>query len=211
MIERVSAMKEVLGDTVGLALDCGPGFILSDAIRMANAMEPFNLMWMEDLLTGDYTPYVMADDYRELTQSTNTPIHTGEQIYLRENFRELIEKHAVRIVGPDPEDIGGIAELKWVAEYADLHSIQMAPHGVFDGLIGLAAHVQVGAAMPENFIAFEYPVANPTWWYDIIDGLPNPIVKDGLIEVWDRPGLGVEFNVKAAKQYLSEEDKSFFE
>ena len=64
MIERVAAMKEALGDKVGLALDCGPGFLLSDAIRLANALEPFNLMWMEDLLTGDYTPYVMADDYR---------------------------------------------------------------------------------------------------------------------------------------------------
>jgi L-alanine-DL-glutamate epimerase-like enolase superfamily enzyme len=211
MIERVAAMKEALGDTVGLALDCGPGFLLSDAIRLANALEPFNLMWMEDVLTGDYTPYVMADDYRELTISTTTPIHTGEQIYLRQNFRELIEKHAVRIIGPDPEDIGGIGELKWVAEYADLHSIQMAPHGVFDGLIGLAAHVQVGAAMPENYIAFEYPVANPAWWYDIVEGLPNPIVSGGLIEVWDGPGLGIEINVKAARQYLSEEDKKFFD
>ncbi len=211
MIERVSAMKQVFGDSVGLALDCGPGFILSDAIRLARALEPFNLMWLEDLLTGDYTPYVLADDYRELTRSTTTPIHTGEEIYLRENFRELIEKQAVRIVGPDPEDIGGIAELKWVAEYADLHSIMMAPHGVFDGLIGLAAHVQVGAAMPENFIAFEYPVASPAWWYDIVEGLPDPIVKNGLIKVWDRPGLGVDINVKAARQYLLEEDKNFFD
>lgn len=211
MIERVAAMKEGLGDTVGLALDCGPGFILSDAIRLANALEPFNLMWMEDLLTGDYTPYVMADDYRELTRSTITPIHTGEQIYLRQNFRELIDKHAVRIVGPDPEDMGGISELKWVAEYADIHGVQMAPHGVFDGLIGLAAHVQVGATMPENYIAFEYPAPALNWWYDIIEGLPNPIVKNGLIEVWDTPGLGVNFNVKAAKQYLAEEDKNFFD
>jgi L-alanine-DL-glutamate epimerase-like enolase superfamily enzyme len=211
MIERVAAMKEGLGEGVGLALDCGPGFMLSDAIRLANALEPFNLMWMEDVLTGDYTPYVMADDYRELTQSTTTPIHTGEQIYLRQNFRELIDQHAVRIIGPDPEDIGGIAELKWVAEYADLHGVQMAPHGVFDGLIGLAAHVQAGAAMPENYIAFEYPVANPAWWYDIVEGLPNPIVKNGLIEVWDGPGLGVEINIKAARQYMAEEDKKFFD
>jgi L-alanine-DL-glutamate epimerase-like enolase superfamily enzyme len=211
MIDCVAAIKQGLGDTVGLALDCGPGFMLSDAIRLANALEPFNLMWMEDLLTGDYTPYVMADDYLELTRSTITPIHTGEQIYLRQNFRELIDKQAVRIIGPDPEDMGGIAELKWVAEYADLHGIQMAPHGVFDGLIGLAAHVQVGAAMPENYIAFEYPVANPAWWYDIVEGLPNPIVKNGLIDVWDKPGLGVEINVKAAKQYLAEEDKNFFD
>ena len=211
IIAAVEAMKKVLGDEIGLALDCGPGYMLSDAIRLAKALEPYNLMWMEDLLTGDYTPYVMADDYKELTQSTTTPIHTGEQIYLRQNFRELIEKHAVRIIGPDPEDVGGIAELKWIAEYADLHSIQMAPHGIFDGLIGLAAHVQAGAAMPENYIAFEYPVADPAWWYDIIDGLPDPIVKNGLIDVWDRPGLGVDFNVKAAKAYLSEEDKKFFD
>ena len=211
MVERVSAIKEGLGDNIGLALDCGPGFILSDAIRLANALEPMNLMWMEDMLTGDYTPYVMADDYRELTRSTTTPIHTGEQIYLRQNFRDLIDQHAVRIIGPDPEDIGGIAELKWVAEYADLHGIQIAPHGVFDGLIGLAAHVQVGAAMPENFIAFEYPVASPAWWYEIVEGLPDPIVKNGLIEVWDRPGLGVEINARTARKYLSDEDKNFFD
>jgi L-alanine-DL-glutamate epimerase-like enolase superfamily enzyme len=211
IVERVAAMKEGLGDGIGLALDCGPGMLLSDAIKLANELEPFNLLWCEDMLTGDYTPYVLADDYVELTRSTTTPIHTGEQLYLRENCRELIEKHAVRILGPDPEDVGGIAEMKWIAEYADLHSIQMAPHGVFDGLIGLAAHVQAGAAMPENFIAFEYPAPALKWWYDIIEGLPDPIVKDGLIEVWDRPGLGVEFNVKAAKQYLPEEDKNFFD
>ena len=211
MTERVAAIKQGLGEKTGLALDCGPGFILSDAIRLANTLEPFNLMWLEDMLTGDYTPYVMADDYRELTRSTTTPIHTGEQIYLRENFRDLIDQHAVRIVGPDPEDIGGIAELKWVAEYADIHGVQMAPHGVFDGLIGLAAHVQAGAAMPENFIAFEYPVASPEWWYDIVEGLPDPIVKNGLIKVWDRPGLGITINEKAAREYLSEEDRNFFD
>jgi L-alanine-DL-glutamate epimerase-like enolase superfamily enzyme len=211
IVERVAAMKEGLGDGIGLALDCGPGMLLSDAIRLANVLEPFNLMWCEDMLTGDYTPYVMADDYVELTRSTTTPIHTGEQLYLRENCRELIEKHAVRVLGPDPEDVGGIAEMKWIAEYADLHSIQMAPHGVFDGLIGLAAHVQVGAAMPENFIAFEYPAPAQKWWYEIIDGLPDPIVKDGLIAVWDRPGLGVEFIVEEAKQYLEEDDKNFFD
>ncbi len=46
-----------LGDGIGLALDCGPGMLLSDAIRLANLLEPFNLMWCEDMLTGDYTLY----------------------------------------------------------------------------------------------------------------------------------------------------------
>jgi L-alanine-DL-glutamate epimerase-like enolase superfamily enzyme len=65
--------------------------------------------------------------------------------------------------------------------------------------------------LPQNYIAFEYPVGKPDWWYDIIKGLPNPIVKDGLIEVWDTPGLGVSFDVDKAQQYLAEEDRAFFD
>jgi L-alanine-DL-glutamate epimerase-like enolase superfamily enzyme len=211
VIACVEAMKEVLGDEVGLALDCGPGWMVPDAIRLAKALEPLNVMWLEDLITGDYTPYVLADLYRDVTQSTSTPIHTGEQIYLRHNFVDLIEKHAVNIIGPDPCDIGGLAELKWVAEYADLHGILMAPHGTGDGLIGLAALVQLSATLPQNYIAFEYPVGKPEWWYDIVEGLPDPIVKDGFIEVWDRPGLGVNINPRAARKYLPDGDEDFFD
>jgi len=211
MIRCVEAMKKVLGDEIGLALDCGPGWTVPDAIRFAKAMEPFNLMWLEDMLTGDYTPYVAAEVYREVTQSTSTPIHTGEQIYHRQNFKDLIEKHAVRVLGPDPFDIGGLAELKFVCEYADLHGLLFAPHGTADGVIGMAALVQVSAVLPENYIAFEYPKARESWWYDIVEGLPDPIVKDGFINVWDRPGLGIDFNVKKAQQHLPEEDKDFFE
>ncbi|MFZ4661869.1 MAG: mandelate racemase/muconate lactonizing enzyme family protein [Caldilineaceae bacterium] len=210
MMACIEACKEVLGDEIGLALDCGPGFTVPDAIKLAKATEGLNLMWLEDMITGDYTPHVSADLYREVTRSTSTPIHTGEQIYLRQNFKELIETRAVSIIGPDPLDIGGIAELKWVAEYADLHGVLMAPHGTADGLIGLAALVQVSATLPQNYIAFEYPVARPEWWYDIVDGLPDPIVVDSHIDVWDRPGLGVTLNAKAAQKYLAAEDKDFF-
>jgi L-alanine-DL-glutamate epimerase-like enolase superfamily enzyme len=211
LVSCVEAMKAELGEEVGLALDCGPGWTIPDAIRFARAIEHLNILWLEDLITGDYTPYVLAGLYREVTTQTTVPTHTGEQIYLRQNFVELIESHAVRVIGPDPADVGGLAELKWIAEYADLHGILIAPHGIFDGLIGLAALVHVCATLPDNFIAFEYPVARPEWWYDIIVGLPDPIVIDGHIAVWDRPGLGVSFDVERARQYLAEEDRSFFD
>ncbi|HEV7214627.1 MAG TPA: mandelate racemase/muconate lactonizing enzyme family protein, partial [Chloroflexota bacterium] len=81
VISCVQAMKEALGDTVGLALDCGPGWAVSDAIRLAKALESLHIMWLEDMLTGDYVPYVAPDLYREVTRATSTPIHTGEQIY----------------------------------------------------------------------------------------------------------------------------------
>ncbi len=211
LIACIEAMKAVLGDEVGLALDCGPGFTVPDAIRLAQAVEHLNLVWLEDMLTGDYVPWVAPDSYREVTRATSTPIHTGEQIYLRQNFKDLIEQKAVNIIGPDPCDIGGIAELKWVAEYADLHGILMAPHGTGDGLLGLAALVQVCATLPQNYIAFEYPIGEPEWWYDIVEGLPNPIVKDGFIEVWDRPGMGINLLPEATKPILKEEDQSFFD
>ena len=211
LIACVAAMKEVLGDAVGLALDAGPGWMVSDAIRFARAVEPCNLLWVEDMITGDYVPHVSAPLYREVTRATTTPIHTGEQIYLRQNFMELIETRAVSVIGPDPCDVGGLAELKWIAEYADLHGVLMAPHGTGNGLLGLAALVQVAATLPHNLIAFEYPVADPAWWYDIVDGLPDPIVKGGMIDVWSRPGMGVELDPERARRYLSEEDAGFFD
>ena len=211
IIACVEAMKDVLGDEVGLALDCGPGFTPQDAVRLAKALEPYNIMWLEDMITGDYTPYVLANLYRDVTMKTSTPIHTGEQVYLRQGFKELIETQAVNIIGPDPADVGGIAEMKWIAEYADLHGILMAPHGIFDGVIGLAAHVHCAAAMPHNFIGFEYPVAKEKWWYDAVEGLPNPIVKNSMIDVWDRPGLGLTVKVDVASRYLSADDAGFFD
>jgi L-alanine-DL-glutamate epimerase-like enolase superfamily enzyme len=211
LVDCVAAMKEVAGDRIGLALDCGPGWMLSDAIRLARLLEPYNLLWVEDLLSGDYTPWVNAGLYRELTNSTTTPVHTGEQIYLRQNFKELIETQAVRVVGPDPADVGGIAELKWIAEYADLHGIMMAPHGTANGLLGLAALIQVSSTLPNNFIAFEYTTGDPEWWNDIVEGLPDPVIKDGMIDVPDRPGLGVDLVPERAWRYLAEDDRGFFD
>ena len=158
VISCVEAMKKVLGNEMGLALDCGPGWAMKDAVTFARACEPLKITWIEDILTGDYTPYPNAQLFRDLKQSTSVPIHTGEEIYLRQNFKDLIEQQAVDVVGPDPEDVGGIAELKWIAEYADLHGILVAPHGIFDGLIGLAAHVHMAAALPAKLHCLRMPV-----------------------------------------------------
>ncbi len=211
MVACVEAMREVTGDAVALALDCGPGWTVQDAIRFGRAIEPYDILWMEDLITGDYTPYVNAAEYREVTRATSTPTHTGEQIYLRNNFRELIETNAVRVVGPDPLDVGGLAEIKWIAEYADLHGVLMAPHGVGNGLLGLAAIVQTAATMPDNYIASECPSASTEWWPEIVDRLPAPLIRDGHIEVWDRPGLGVSLVPEKAAKHLREEDRDFFD
>ena len=94
---------------------------------------------------------------------------------------------------------------------ADLHGLLIAPHGVFDGLLGLAALVQVCATLPDNYIAFEYPSASDPWWTDIVEGLPKQIVKDSMVDLLEAPGLGLDINAEAAKRYLKEGDEGFFD
>jgi len=209
-VDYIARMKKIVGDRVGLAFDTGPGYMPTDIIKIAKAVEPYNVMWLEDSIAGDYTPHTMAKVYRDITTSTSTPIHTGEQIFLRHNFMELIETRAVDIIGPDPADVGGIAELKWIAEYADLHGILMAPHGVNDGVFGMAALTHVCSTMPPNYIAYEFPAPIPEFWMDIVEGVPENYLRDGHVKVWDKPGIGVVFNENRAAKYLSAEDKDFF-
>ena len=211
LMKCVEAMLDVLGDDVALALDCGPGMTVPDALKLAKELEGSNIIWLEDMVTGDYTPYVLADLYKQITPYTTTQIHTGEQIYLRQNFVELVERNAVNVLGPDPADVGGLAEMKFICEYADLHGILFAPHGRFDGLIGLAAHVQLAATLPDNYLAFELPQADFEWWNDIMEGHEDLEVKDSHIEVPDTPGLGLTFIPEKAKRYLRDEDADFFD
>ncbi len=211
LLACIRAMQDVLGNEVGLALDCGPGMTVPDALKLAKELEGSNILWLEDMVIGNYHPYVLADQYAQITPYTSTPIHTGEQIYLRQNFVELIERNAVNVLGPDVADVGGIAEMKFIAEYADLHGIQFAPHGTFDGLIGIAAQTQMAAVLPDNFIAFELPTPDPVWWLDIMEGGEQFAVTDSHITVPDAPGLGVSFIPEEAKRYLRDEDADFFD
>lgn len=208
ILAAVEGMKEALPEGVALALDVGPGLLMADAITLARQLEPYRLAWIEDVLTGDYTPWIAVDQYRELTRSTSTPTHTGEQIYSRHNFLELLTTQAVRVIGPDPCDVGGLAELKWVAELADAYGIGVAPHGVQDGVLGLAALAQVCATLPQNFIAFEYPVGLEAWWYDAVGGIPSAV--DGFVRPSDSPGLGLELDRDFLSLQLTDKDKGFF-
>ena len=182
----LKAAKKVAGERHWPGVRLRPGLDLKDAIRFARAVEPSTWRGSKTLSPATTRPIPRPQFFKQLTESTSTPIHTGEEIYLRENFKELIETQAVNVLGPDPEDVGGIAELKWIAEYADLHGILVAPHGIFDGLFGVAAQVHLGAAMPRRTtLPSNTPKRSRTGGATSWMGLPDPIVKNGFIEVWD--------------------------
>jgi L-alanine-DL-glutamate epimerase-like enolase superfamily enzyme len=123
----------------------------------------------------------------------------------------------VRVVGPDPADIGGIAELKWVAEHAYMHSIMMAPHGTANGLLGLGALINVCATCRPTTSPSSIRAASDPWWNDIVTGLPiegrqdRQGQLDGRPAAGGGPGLGLDIDAEGAKKYLKEEDAGFFD
>lgn len=207
-IACVEAIKEVLGEEIGLALDCGPGQSLPASISLVQALESFNVVWAEDLIQGAEDPYVDAEAHRLLTASTSTPILTGENVYLRQGFKRLIDQHAVDIVSPDIQNVGGLAEAKWVAEFADLYGLLVAPHNA-NLAISFMANVHVAAAMPRNFLAFEFHATDVSWWEDMVTGVEKPLIKEGFATVSDRPGLGIELNEDIVRQHLVEGETYF--
>jgi L-alanine-DL-glutamate epimerase-like enolase superfamily enzyme len=213
LVKCVEALRNGLGEDAGLALDCGPGFSVPSAIKFGKAIEKFNILWMEDLITGDYYPYTEVEAFKIVRLKSPIPVHTGEQINSRYGFKELIEREAVDVVGPDPADCGGLSEIKWIAEHADLHQILIAPHSGLNGPIGLMASVHVSSTMPANFIAMEFPFApNNVWWNgSLVKGLPDPLAREGYVKVPDKPGLGIELDENTARKYTREGNEDFFE
>ena len=120
----------------------------------------------------------------------------------------MIENRAVRIVSPDIRDCGGIAELKFIAELADLYGVLIAPHE-FGLPISFMANVHSAAAMPRNFIAFEHHRSDNPWWEDFVKGVKKPLIIDGFATPPEKPGLGIELNEKTVRERLPEGEAYF--
>lgn len=174
-----------IGYEVPLAIDHLGHIPLEDCIKLARRLEKFNLAWMEDPI-----PWQMTDQYIRLANATTTPIGTGEDIYLKENFMPLLKSGSLAVVHPDVLSAGGIMETKKIGDLAEDHGVAMAIH-MAESPIACMAAVHVAAAT-RNFTALEVHSVDVPWWEDIVTGLPKPLIKDGFIAVPNAPGLGIE-------------------
>jgi L-alanine-DL-glutamate epimerase-like enolase superfamily enzyme len=185
LAEYVATVRSIVGYDIPLAVDHFGHIALDSCIRVGRALEPFTLAWLEDMI-----PWQLTDQWRQLTTAIATPTCTGEDIYLRENFRPLLEQGAVRIVHPDPATAGGIVETKKIGDLAQEHGIGMALH-LAATPIAMLASVHIAAAT-ENFLALEHHGADVDRWDELIVGTPRPLIDDGYITVPDGPGLGFD-------------------
>jgi L-alanine-DL-glutamate epimerase-like enolase superfamily enzyme len=202
--EYVQEVRSVVGDAVPIAADHFGHIGIDDCIRLGQALEPYNLAWLEDLVPWQYT-----DKWVQLERSLNTPVCTGEDIYLLEGFKPLLDARGVNIIHPDLATSGGIVETKRIGDYAQERGISMALH-MAGTPISTMASVHCAAAT-ENFIALEHHFTEVPFWNDFVDGLPKPIIQGGYIPVPNAPGLGFTINEDVVREHLVEWDAGFFE
>ena len=194
--EYVQAAREAVGMEIPLSMDHLGHLGVNSIIRLGKAYEKFNLSWMEDVIPWQYT-----DMLAHITAESPTPILTGEDIYLKEDFIKLCEKHAVSKIHPDISTSGGILETHKIGDAAMELGVPMAMH--YAGTpVGAMASVHCAAAT-ENFLACENHSLDVPWWQDLVEGIEKPIIDKGFITVPDKPGLGITLNEDVVKKHLA--------
>ncbi|MCS7056433.1 MAG: mandelate racemase/muconate lactonizing enzyme family protein [Thermoflexales bacterium] len=205
LVEYVAQVRSAIGDEIPLAVDHFGHIGVEDCLRLGEALEPFNLAWLEDMV-----PWQLTEQWRLLRTRLKTPVCTGEDIYLHENFKPLFEAHAISVCHPDLATAGGILETKKIGDLAQEYGISMAIHMAGSPVSTIAAvH---SAAATENFIALEHHFTDLPYWDDFITGIPKPIIQNGYIPVPEGPGLGIELNEDAIRAHLTPGDPAgYFE
>jgi L-alanine-DL-glutamate epimerase-like enolase superfamily enzyme len=206
MAEIVDAVRAVVGYSIPISSDHYGHFDLNNIIRFGRAIEKYRLAWLEDVVPWEYT-----SQYKEISSSLETPILTGEDIYMLKGFKELIDHRAVDIVHPDLATAGGILETKRIGDYAEEQGVAMAMH--FAGTpVSFMANVHCAAAT-QNFLALEHHSLDNDWWETLVkttDG--RPLFEKGFANVpLEAPGLGIELNEEAVKKHLHPKQKAYFE
>ena len=194
MVAKVAAVREAVGPHIDVAMDLHGRYDTHSGIRVAQALEPYNLLSLEEPV-----PQENIVAMREVKRSTSTPICAGENLFLRWGFKDLLEEQAVDIIMPDLPKCCGLSEGKKIANMAEVYYIPMAPHNVC-GPLGTVASCHCCAAIP-NFLVLEWHWLERPHWHELVLADP-PLIQDGYITLTDRPGLGYDLNEEAAEKYL---------
>lgn len=193
MVELVDRVCEAAGNDCAVAVDVHTRLDVPSAIRLARDLEPYHILWLEEPVPAENVAAM-----REVKRATTTPICSGENLYLRHGFRDLLEQQAVDAIMPDIPKCGGLSECRKIANMAEIYYIPFAPHNV-SSPIGTLASAHVCATVP-NFLVLEFHWFHRDYWTTIIQEKED-IIKDGFIHMTDRPGIGVELDEEVGRQY----------
>ncbi len=191
--DRVAAVREAVGPNVDILVEVHAKFNVFTAIHLGQRLEKYRPFWFEEPVSQEN-----VSEMAQVRQRVNIPIATGERLYLKFPFYELVKAEAVDILQPDICNAGGITELKKIAAIAEPQHVMMAPHNT-NAAVGTMAEFHLDLSMP-NFLIQEYHAEfYEPHYFQVFDGLPRQ--KNGYVELSRKPGLGLEFNEEVANAH----------
>ncbi|MGA1597863.1 MAG: mandelate racemase/muconate lactonizing enzyme family protein [bacterium] len=196
LVEYARVVREHLGATIPIAIDHFGHIGLDSCIRLGRALDPFTFAWYEDMLPWQYPKLMKA-----IKDAVETPVCTGEDIYLRKDFKVLLDEGCVSYIHPDLATSGGILETKRIGDLAQEYGVPMVLHQAGSPVVALA-NVHCAAAT-ENFVALEMHSVDLAWWEELVTFEGDHIVEDGHVRVPEAPGLGIELNEEAVQAHLN--------
>jgi len=199
--EYVEKVREGVGYEIPLCADHFGHFDVNNAIRFGKAMDKFRLAWLEDMV-----PWFYTDQCKTLSDALETPIATGEDIYmLKGGFKPLLDARAVDVIQPDLGTSGGLLETKRIGDYAEDCGVAMAMH-MAGSPVCFMANVHCAAAT-QNFLALEHHSVDVPYWGNLVKMTGSkPLIEKGFANVpLDAPGLGIELNEEECKKHLGRE------
>ena len=184
--DRVAAVRQAVGPNVDILVEAHAKFDVMNAIQIGKRLEEYRPLFYEEPVSQE-----RVSELLEVRNKVNIPIATGERLYTKFPFAEIVDRHAADVLQPDIANAGGITELKKIAIIAEAKHITMAPHNVCSP-VGAMAEMQLDASII-NFEIQEYHAEFYTeHYFTVLDGFPRQ--KDGYVELSDTPGLGLELN-----------------
>lgn len=199
-LERVTAVREAIGDDIELMVDANHGYSLYDAHWFAKQFEKLNISWFEEPIS----PHDLKG-YKDLRSKTSIPLAGGENNFTRYAFNEIIQNRAMDIIQPDLCCCGGITEAMKISTLSEVGGITMMMH-VWGSAVGLHAALQVMAALPPAPHSWK---PSPMWMeYEQTESpfreqlVLEPIKRvDSKVYIPQKPGLGFTINEETIEKY----------
>ena len=196
VLARVEAVRNVVGSTFGIAIDFHGRIAKPMAKVFARELEVFHLLFIEEPVLPENN-----EALRDVATHTTTPIATGERMYSRWDFKEILQAGYVDIIQPDLSHAGGISEVVKIAAMAEAYDIALATHCPL-GPVALASCLQVDAVARNAFIQEQSLGIHYNQEYDLLHYVENPSIfniEDGYIKLPTGPGLGICVNETAVR------------
>jgi galactonate dehydratase len=196
-VARIAAVREAVGNEIGIGIDFHGRVHKSMAKVLVKELEPYRPMFIEEPVLPENN-----EALREIAKYTSCPIATGERMYTRWGFKELLIQGVVDIIQPDLSHAGGILETRKIAAMAEAFDVAVAPHCPL-GPIALAACLQLDTCSPNAFIQEQSLGIHYNQGSDLLDYLKDPSVfayKDGFVSNLTGPGLGIEVNEEKVRE-----------